>query len=182
VIEVGSGQSSALLLDVNDRCLGGSTEITFIEPYPAFLRTLVRESDLDSRLIESGLQEVPLSTFKALESGDILFIDSTHVSKLRSDVNYLVFEILPTLAEGVHIHIHDIMYPFEYPAKWITNGWSWNEAYLLRAFLQYNSTFEVTLFNTYLELRDRDWFQSNMPRCLDTGAGPHGSIWLRKVG
>jgi hypothetical protein len=31
---------------------------------------------------------------------DILFIDSTHVSKVGSDVNYLVFEVLPELQSG----------------------------------------------------------------------------------
>jgi hypothetical protein len=51
--------------------------------------------------------------FAALGENDILFIDSTHVAKVGSDVNYLFFEVLPNLNPGVLIHIHDIFYPFE---------------------------------------------------------------------
>jgi hypothetical protein len=46
--------------------------------------------------------------FSALEAGDILFIDSSHVAKTGSDVNYLIFRVLPTLREVVHIHFHDV--------------------------------------------------------------------------
>jgi hypothetical protein len=128
-------------------------------------------------LLETPLQEVPLSTFEALEANDILFIDSTHVCKTGSDVNRLIFEILPRLQAGVYIHIHDMFYPFEYPKSWVLEGRAWNELYLVRAFLQNNDTFEIAAFNNYLTLMHRDWFQQHMPLCLkNTG----GSLWLRK--
>ena len=87
------------------------------------------------RLVNVKLQDVDLKEFDKLKSGDVLFIDSTHVSKIGSDVNYLFFEILPRLHRGVYIHIHDIFYPFEYPKDWIDEGRAWNENYILRAFL-----------------------------------------------
>ncbi|NJR65857.1 MAG: class I SAM-dependent methyltransferase, partial [Leptolyngbyaceae cyanobacterium CRU_2_3] len=110
--------------------------------------------------------------------GDILFIDSTHVAKTGSDVNYIFGEILPNLQTGVYIHIHDIFYPFEYLREWVLQGWAWNECYFLKAFLQYNQTFKIVLFNTFLEHRRPDWFRSHMPLCMKNLGG---SIWLKKV-
>ena len=75
------------------------------------------------------------------------------------------------------MHFHDIFYPFEYPKDWIYSGRAWNEAYLLRAFLQYNSGFRIVLMNSYLHKFFPDFFTEKMPLCnKNTG----GSIWLRK--
>jgi hypothetical protein len=118
-----------------------------------------------------------MQLFTALQSGDVLFIDSTHVSKTGSDVNHLLFEVLPSLASGVYVHFHDIFYPFEYPREWVFNGCSWNECYALRAFLQHNHAFTIEYMNTYLQHFHRDRFAQRMARCLkNTG----GSLWLRK--
>jgi hypothetical protein len=131
-------------------------------------------------LIEQKLQDVNIDLFRQLEPGDLLFVDSTHVSKTGSDVNMILFEILPILPKGVMIHFHDIFYPFEYPKEWVL-GWSgfgWNEIYLLRAFLTNNEEYKIILFNTYLEHLYEDWFKEKMPVCLkDKG----GSLWLMKI-
>ena len=58
---------------------------------------------------------VSLNEFLALEAGDILFIDSSHVVAIGSDVIYLYLEVLPRLAPGVVVHAHDIFMPFNYP-------------------------------------------------------------------
>ncbi|MGQ0631415.1 MAG: class I SAM-dependent methyltransferase [Sporichthyaceae bacterium] len=122
-IEVGSGWSSALALDVNDRYLDGGMDCTFIEPFPERLDSLLRPSDRQlSRVISTPLHEVPAEVFASLASGDLLFIDSTHVSRVGSDVNRLFLEIVPALAPGVHVHVHDVFWPFEYPAPWIYEG------------------------------------------------------------
>ena len=105
------------------------------------------------------------------------FVDSTHVGKIGSDVNYLFNEILPSLQPGVVVHVHDIFYPFEYPRYWIEEGRAWNEAYMLRCFLQYNSAFNILLWNHFLAQFHSAYFQEHMPLCLaNTGA----SIWLRR--
>ena len=88
-----------------------------------------------------------METFAALEGGDILFIDSTHVLKTGSDVVRLYNEIVPRLNAGVIVHIHDIFYPFEYPRDWVLEGRAWSEAYLVRVFLAFNSEYEILLFN-----------------------------------
>jgi hypothetical protein len=178
VIEVGSGYSSCAMLDTSERHLGGSVKFTFIEPYPDLLKSLIRQDDLDVVSITAKrLQDVPVEIFARLRQDDFLFIDSTHVSKTGSDVNYLLFGILPALKSGVYIHIHDIFYPFEYPKEWVFGGRSWNEIYALRAFLQFNEMFSIEMMNTFLEHFHEQRFAKRMPLCLkNTG----GSIWLRR--
>jgi predicted O-methyltransferase YrrM len=179
IIEVGSGYSSCVALDTNELFFNNSIEMTFIEPAPDLLLSLIKETDKQHmRLIQSNLQEVNIARFADLEANDILFIDSTHVSKVYSDVNRIFFEILPTLVPGVFIHFHDIFYPFEYPRAWIYENRAWNELYLLRAFLQYNSSFRVILLNTFLEHFFRDYFDANMPLCMRNLGG---SIWIQKI-
>ena len=180
VMEVGSGFSSALMLDVNERFLGGQMQFTFIEPYPERLQRLLRKEDHQRcRLLPVPVQQVPLTEFQTLTANDILFIDSSHVSKIGSDVNFLCFEVLPRLAPGVIIHVHDIFWPFEYPRAWVEEGRAWNEAYLLRAFLQDNTTYRILLFNDYIARRHTDWLREKMPLVLQN---PGGSLWLRKEG
>src|SRR5207249_3499894 len=154
IIEVGSGYSSCAMLDTSELFFGGGIECCFIEPHPELLLSLVKPEDRERqtfRLLAKKLQEVDLAEFAALGEGDILFVDSSHVAKVGSDVNHLFSNVLPMLNRGVHIHFHDIFHPFEYPKEWVYRGISWNEAYVLKAFLQYNGAFRITFFNTFLE-------------------------------
>ncbi len=179
IIEVGSGFSSALTLDVNELFLNNGTKITFIEPYPELLLSLMKKEDqVKHTIINSDLQQVPKDIFQELNSKDILFIDSTHVSKVGSDVNYLFFEILPKLKPGVIIHFHDIFYPFEYLQEWIEEGRAWNEIYLLRAFLQYNPCFKIVLWPNFIYKLESDFIDKTWPHYAKN---PGGSIWLEKV-
>jgi hypothetical protein len=179
IIEAGSGYSSCVMIDTNELFLGGTTEITFVEPYPDLLVSLFHPGDKEKYpIIARGLQEVELDRFRLLQEGDILFIDSTHVSKLNSDVNHILFKILPVLKSGVHIHFHDIFYPFEYPKEWIYAGRAWNENYILRAFMQYNSAFKIVLFGSFLAQLHRNKIEEALPICLKN---PGGSIWIKKV-
>ncbi len=185
-IEVGSGYSSAAALDTNDLFFGGEIEFTFIDPHPERLESLLKAKDKNSqkrRVIKGLVQDVPVSTFQSLEAGDILFIDSTHVSKTGSDVNHLLFDVLPSLRAGVHVHFHDVFYPFEYPSAWIYDGRSWNEAYLLMAFLQYNSTFRISYFNSYMERLRHEKIRNHMPLCIKRPRNEltiPGSIWIER--
>jgi len=179
IVEVGSGHSSCAMLDTIDLHLDRQVESTFIEPYPDRLLSLLRPEDLGRvKILTERVQDVGLDPFLALDRNDILFIDSSHVMKTGSDVNYLLGEILPRLRLGVYVHFHDIFYPFEYPNEWVSGGRAWNEAYALRAFLAFNEAFEIVLFNTYLERFHKEIFERDMPLCLvNEGA----SIWLRRV-
>lgn len=145
IVEVGSGFSSAAILDSLDALGSDETKCWFVEPYPALLHSLLQPQDERHAILQSGVQDVDPSVFSNLESGDILFIDSTHVSEVSSDVNCEIFEILPRLRPGVIIHIHDIYWPFEYPEEWIRDGRAWTEAYLVRASLQFNEQFRISI-------------------------------------
>ena len=179
VVEVGAGHSSALALDVDELFLGGRTRLTFIEPDAERLRTLVPAPELEDRLLEQPVQDVPLDVFEALGAGDILFVDSSHVLKAGSDVQHLIDEVFPRLAPGVHIHVHDVFYPFEYPEAWLATGCAVNEAYAVRALLQSSAAYEIVLFNSFLERFHRPWFAEHMPLVL-AGRYPTGGIWLRR--
>lgn len=177
IIEIGSGYSSAMMLDTNELFFDNKIDLTFIEPYPELLLSFTRPQD-SFTLIDKPLHKVGNKVFERLEAGDILFIDSTHVSKIGSDVNQLFFEILPLLAKGVIIHIHDVFYPFEYPKKWIEEQRAWNEDYMLRAFLYNNNEFEIMFFNHFMNIHHKKSLEKALPT---TKKNAGGSIWLRKV-
>ena len=178
IIEIGSGYSSANMLDTNELFFNNQIDITFIEPYPEErLNSLMKESDKNkTTLIQKDVQRVSLDVFKNLQAGDILFVDSTHAVKTGSDVNYILFEILPLLQSGVLIHFHDIHYPFEYPEDWVFSGFGWNETYFLKAFLMYNDQFEIQLFTEYLHRHHEAAFV-DMPFCIK---GSGSSLWIEK--
>jgi predicted O-methyltransferase YrrM len=178
VVEVGTGWSTCAMLDTDDLFLGGELSITSIDPDPSRLRARMRKGDEERvSILEQPVQLVDLGTFDALQADDILFIDSTHVLKTGSDVNHLMFEVLPRLASGVWVHVHDITWPFEYPQEWVEEGRAWNEVYAWRAFLQFNDAFDVQVMNTCLEVLETDWFREHMPLCLENMGG---SLWLRR--
>ncbi len=178
MIEVGSGFSSLVTADVNRRLLGGALDFTCIEPYPR--QFLIDGVDGITRLVRQKVEDVELSFFDRLGEGDVLFIDSSHVSKVGSDVNYLFFEVLPRLRAGVMVHVHDIFLPDEYPRVWVIDqNRNWNEQYLLRAFLQYNDTWQVMWAAHYMATRHTEAVQAVFPRFPRLGGG--GSMWLRRA-
>lgn len=177
VIEVGVGFTSALFLDTNERFFGGSTECVFIDPSTGRLESLLRDQDRDTaRIIPHPVQDVDDREFDDLAANDILFIDSSHVSKVGSDVNRLLFEILPRLRSGVFVHIHDIFFPFENSKSGVYRGGTANETYVVRAFLQYNTEFRIVAWNDYLELAESARIRTTMPLCKRNS----GSLWLQR--
>lgn len=181
IVEVGSGFSTACMLDTIDRNIDGPITLTCIEPNPERLYELIGDDVADRvTVIERGVQDVDLALFTALEADDILFIDSTHIVKTGSDVVHELFEVLPSLKPGVLIHLHDIHYPFEYPAEWvIERNYSWNETYAVRAFLMYNSEFEIVFFNDYFAHAASDLILRDAPHMA---YNPGGGLWLRRRG
>ena len=174
------------MLDLNERVMARQIDLTFIEPYPKRLLGLMSDRDKHAAAVfVKPVQGVDLSLFDALSENDILFVDSSHVAKYRSDVNHILFAILPRLARGVLIHFHDIMWPFEYPRMWLEQGRAWNESYLLRAFLQYNESFRIEYFGSFVERVHPDALRRAAPKALTTPSAwstvGNASLWLRKV-
>ena len=179
IIEVGSGFSSLLMADINRRFCNSGCELTCIEPYPRpFLKAGVPGL---TRLIEEKAQDVALALFESLEPGDVLFIDSSHVSKTGSDVNYLYFEVLPRLKPGVKIHIHDIFLPHDYPKDWVLDeARSWNEQYVLRGLLMYSTAFKVVFGNSFAFAKMPDLVKQAL--ALPGGGGfGGGSLWIERT-
>ena len=143
MIEIGSGFStflSAKAMLVNEQETGQKCDFTAIEPYPG----KVLESGFPglTRLLKKPVQDVDLSEFSALGQNDILFIDSSHVLKAGSDVQYEFLEILPRLNKGVIVHVHDIFLPLEYPKEWMHKHLRfWNGTVSLESFLAFNRSF-----------------------------------------
>ena len=130
--------------------------------------------------------EVSESLFADLQENDFLFVDSSHVAKVHSDVAHIVFKVLPTLRAGVIVHFHDVPWPFEYPKSWFEYGRAWNEAYFLRAFLQHNSSFRVLYFNSMMEIHHEQFVRRELPLALTAPSSTltpgNTSLWLRRVG
>jgi hypothetical protein len=134
-----------------------------------------------SEVIVAPLQEVPMSRFTGLGANDILFVDSTHVLKAGSDVQLEYLEILPRLATGVLVHIHDIFLPMEYPRQWVVeNKWFWNEQYLLQAFLAFNSAFRVRLMASLLHQRHPARLRASFGSYEQNRHQP-ASCWIQRV-
>jgi predicted O-methyltransferase YrrM len=177
IVEIGGGWSTLLssyALRKNESETGLLGEMTTIEPYPD--PRFENELSKLSHHIEKEVQEIDFNLFQTLEENDILFIDSSHVVKIDSDVCYEFLEILPRLKKGVLIHIHDIFLPREYPRDWvINNNFFWNEAYLLQAFLIFNDAFEVIWAGNYMKLKHPE-------KCREMFRGQSSqSFWIRKV-
>ena len=186
VIEIGAGFSSAAMLDVRDYFFDTPIKFTFIEPRPERLHAVLTEKDKKVCQIETKLvQQVDIRLFEDLEENDILFVDSSHVGKIHSDVSHILFNIFPRLKAGVIVHIHDVPWPFEYPEKWVREGRAYNEAYLLRAFLQYNAAFEILFFNSFIARHHAELIKRVMPQLLEVPSTKetegNSSIWLRKL-
>ncbi len=184
MVEVGSGNSSLVAAQAFRRNLrddpASACEFVCVEPYPpAYLTPL---PDGVTRMIPLPVQEAPLETFTALGAGDILFIDSSHVVAIGSDVVHLFNEVLPRLAPGVIVHVHDIFLPYDYPSAWLREGrYFWNEQYLLQAFLLFNDAFEVMIPAHAVARRHPDEFDRCIPSCRRHDALP-GSFWMRRRG
>jgi hypothetical protein len=178
IIEVGSGNSTLLAkqaiqknqeLDPEYSC-----EHTCIEPYewPVLER-------LGINVVRTRVEEVDPKLFQTLQSGDILFIDSSHMIRPQGDVLFEILEILPQLAEGVLVHVHDIFSPRDYLERWVCQEMRfWNEQYLLEAFLTCNREWKIVGALNFLCHHHYDALKASCP-FLTSDREP-GSFYLEK--
>lgn len=183
ILEIGSGNSTYLsaqaILKNKEIDSFYECNLTAIEPYPNAI--LKKGFSGLSELKIKKIEDVPLSEFEKLKENDILFIDSSHVMKIGSDVQYELLEILPRLNKGVIVHFHDIFLPSEYLKEWVmTEHRFWNEQYLLQAFLLYNDSFKVLWGGAFMHLmqsnRLKDAFSS-----YDPFTTRPGSFWIQRI-
>lgn len=182
IFEIGAGNSTYLCAQAileNQKDINYECELVAFEPYPNDI--LKGGYPGLSKLISAEIQNISLDEFDTLGRNDILFIDSTHVLNIGSDVQYEYLEILPRLNVGVIVHLHDIFLPAEYPKDWVLHDYKfWTEQYLLQAFLTFNDSYEVLLANCYMHLNHPDKLESAFSTYNRVERWP-GSFWIRKI-
>jgi len=174
VVEVGSGLSTRLAALAALR--NGHSSVIAIDPQPS--EALSNGFDGLTTLRAERVEHIELDFFSRLSANDVLFIDSSHVSKIGGDVNFLFLEVVPRLGPGVIVHVHDVFLPAEYPREWVLErGRFWTEQYLLQAFLTFNDTWEVLFANNYLGLEHGEALRKTFPSSPWWGGG---SFWMRR--
>ena len=173
VLEIGAGYSSYVFDKAIVACRekgGDCGRHVAIEPYRSkVLAHLQKRVDI----VQTPLQHVPLDTFKRLGRNDILFIDSSHVTRPYGDVVYEFLFILPQLRPGVIVHVHDIFLPDDYPEAWMREQRSYTEQWLLAAFLHGNQDWKVLWSSSYMSSRHGRLVGDDM----EGGT----SFWMQKV-
>jgi hypothetical protein len=174
ILEIGGGYSSLILAQAAVK--NGTASLKTVEPYP--MPHLQQGFPGLAELYEQDVQSLAPEFFDELRANDILFIDSSHVVKTGGDVNYLFLEILPRLAPGTLVHVHDINFPYDYSKDWVVGDLRfWTEQYLLQAFLSHNSEFETILCNSYLAT----YYASQLRGAFTTlQSFKAGSFWMRR--
>jgi hypothetical protein len=172
IIEIGSGNSTKVARQaIMDGKLG--TQLVSIDPLP--------RSEIDTladECVRRPVEEIAPALFDTLHAGDILFIDSSHEVRIGNDGAFLYAAVLPGIAAGVLVQIHDVFLPYDYPLDLLGEGAiSWNEQYLVQTMLALGNSFEV-LWPGYFLQRSRADFMAHFPHNKGERAQ---SLWLRKV-
>jgi hypothetical protein len=143
LIEIGSGSSTKIArhaLAMNAKDGGPQPRQICIEPF----EQPWLESFGDIELVRVPVEACEIDWRHELASDDLLFIDSSHMIRPQGDVLYEYLEILPQLASGVLVHVHDIFTPRDYLDTWLYRDVRfWNEQYLLEAVLGNSARYEV---------------------------------------
>lgn len=168
VVEVGAGWSTRV---IRDALAGRDVTHRSFDPHPT-------SPIADVEPLRA--QDIPAAVFAELEAGDVLFVDTTHTVKVGGDVLRLVLEVMPALAPGVVIHIHDFYRPFEYPRQLVEHyGVVWQEQYLVQGFLAFNTEFEVLIANHALGGLEPERLAAVVPG-IPPGISPGSALWLRR--
>jgi hypothetical protein len=180
IYEIGSGHSTLMAMRATQRNRAESPEYecdhVCVEPYemPWLERTGLR-------VIRQRAEDLPAPFWKPLGRNDLLFIDSSHVIRPQGDVLFEYLELLPWLAPGVIVHVHDIFTPRDYPEAWVVDeARLWNEQYLLEAFLTGNRDWKILGALNWLRHAHPDKLREKCPH-LTTDREP-GSFYIQRRG
>ncbi|MCE0521393.1 MAG: class I SAM-dependent methyltransferase [Methylacidiphilales bacterium] len=179
IIEIGSGYSTMVALQAAHE---NETEnpahrcaVAAIEPYPWFKHEKLN-------LMPKFVEDVEVGVFTQLRQNDILFIDSSHMIRPQGDVLYEILELLPALAPGVLVHVHDVFTPSDYLEDWLkVHSRFWNEQYLVEAFLSCNDQFKVLLSPNYLQVHHPRELLDCCPLLARNPASPIHSFWFQRI-
>lgn len=174
-LEVGSGNSTRVAFKAKTE-LGLNTEIISIDPHPR--EEIDRISD---NIIRLPLEDTNLEGIQKLRENDIIFIDNSHRILPNSDSTVFFLEVLPSLARGVIVHIHDVYLPYDYPQFMCDRFYS--EQYGLAMWLLANpEKFEILLPNYFIS-EDKELAEILTPYwkepALRNVERHGGSFWFR---
>lgn len=137
VVELGSGVSTLII----SAALPREADHRVVDPYPSTLLPLCQNHP---QVASISTADAPLEWFTTLGPGDVLFADTTHTVKVGGDVTRLILDVLPRLAHGVVVHVHDIFRPYPYPRFFYEDhGFYWQEQELLQAHLAENPRWDI---------------------------------------
>jgi hypothetical protein len=150
-------------------------------PYPSERMRAVLERGIPglTQHVDIEAQALPLRTFSRLEAGDVLFIDTSHTVKLGGEVVHLFLEVLPRLAPGVVVHVHDIALPYEYDRRFVVDlQMPWAEQYLLQALLCGSPDWEVLFGAQAVTRKHPDRLRAIVPSLRERHYP--SSFWMRR--
>jgi predicted O-methyltransferase YrrM len=198
IIEIGSGvptYCSFQAISMNRKDTGANGRIFCVEPDPVDMIKQIAKTADNVELMPKPIQAVPLDYFRELGPNDIVFIDSNHVVRSGSEVNFIVLEILPILQKGVLVQFHDIYLPYDYDREVLENFIHPNETALVAAFLACNARYKILFSLSMLHYERRHEMQSVLPeynpesdwrgmRVGEWDEAKHfpSSLWLRVEG
>lgn len=187
VIEIGSGNSSRVIahaLALNGEEDRATADYEVVDPYPA--DDVLSRLHWPCRVRRERVERTRVDSFSALNAGDVLFIDSGHTVRIGGDVNFLFLEVIPRLAPGVVVHVHDVNLPYEYDRVYAVGQSGtfrklWTEAYLLQAFLTFNHEWQVLLAMRYILAEHLESFRRAFPQ-YDPSVHRYvsSSFWMRR--
>jgi hypothetical protein len=178
LFEIGSGHSTRLAIQAirknTSESPGYRCKHVCVEPYE---HPWLEKSGVT--VVREKVERLGTDFFRELTQGDILFIDSSHIIRPQGDVLFEYLELLPSLAKGVIVHVHDIFSPRDYLDEWVKDQvLLWNEQYLLEAFLTSNRDWKIIGALNYLHHNHADALKAAAP--FVTPDREPGSFYLQR--
>jgi len=187
VLEVGAGFSSGVVAHalrenaIESNTVEGKHDV--IEPYRSEVLEKLKDGGINKEhvmnILKEKVQTVSYEHIDNLGSGDILFLDGSHVIQPYGDIIFEFLWLLPRLLPGVIVHVHDIWLPRDYPRVWMLNqGRQYTEQWLLGAFLHNNQDWEIIWPTNHMSIvKGEIYGQSALKKAGNFGGG---SFWFRR--
>ena len=172
IIQIGAGVSTSVILQ-GARAAAYTPTVCCIDPYPTeFLKQLSAIKTIE--LLALPAEEINSTIVSRLSKGDLFFVDSTHTLGPAGEVTRLILEWLPQLSPGVHVHFHDIYFPYDYNPNILQSALFFpHETALLHAFLCLNHSFRIlcslSMLHHYRQSELMELFSRFSPMQMDDG-------------
>lgn len=165
IVEIGSGITSLVIAHALAESVKRSPRETpvsyvIIDPSPngryvaRAQQHLSNHGGSELRLIAERADSIMISEwslFENLARGDILIADTARAYRLDSDSPFVMLNIVPRLAVGVHIAYVETYLPYHYPRDLIINRrLMWTEQYFLNLLLSTSQSAIAVATPTYL--------------------------------